>query len=82
MLGLSIIFVNSWLQAEEGSVKIMIPWNATGSIYHIAIDKLLCMGEIEGVMYLEKAQGELNEEVNPGRFFASMIVAYWNGLNN
>ena len=59
-LGLSLVFVSSWLQAEEGSLKIMMPWDATGSIYHIATDKVLFMGELEGVMYVEKAQGELN----------------------
>ena len=58
--GLILVFVSSWLQAEEGSVKIMMPWDATGSIYHIATDKVLFMGEMEGIMYVEKAQGELN----------------------
>ena len=60
LLGLSLVFVSSWLQAEEGSLKIMMPWDAMGSIYHIATDKVLFMGEMEGIMYVEKAQGELD----------------------
>lgn len=59
-LGLSLVFVSNWLLAEEGSVKIMMPWDAVGSIYSIAPDKVLFMGELEGIMYVETAQGELD----------------------
>ena len=60
VLGLVIAGTAGMAHAGEKSVKILMPWAGEGSVYTIGIDKLLFMGEFEGIMYVETSAGELD----------------------
>jgi len=47
--------------AEQGTVQAIIPWEGEGRIFQIDTRRLQFLGELEGVMYIENAKGELNE---------------------
>lgn len=53
------VFAGS-LQADEQTVKIIMPWDGEGTIHSIDVDKVLFMGALEGIMYVESATGELD----------------------
>ena len=60
VLGLVIAGTAGMAHAGEKSVKILMPWDGEGSVYTIGTDKLLFMGEFEGIMYVETSAGELD----------------------
>ena len=47
--------------AATTTVSAIIPWQGQGQIFPIGTDKLRFLGAIEGVMYIETAEGALNE---------------------
>ena len=46
--------------AEQGTAKILAPWEANGQLYQIAVDKLQFIGTFEGIMYIEQGEGLLD----------------------
>jgi hypothetical protein len=60
IIGLILAVIAGGSQASERSVKVMMPWDGEGTIYTIGTDTLLFMGAFEGIMYVEKEQGELD----------------------
>jgi hypothetical protein len=48
------------VQAEEGSVKAMAPWQAEGKVYVVGPEKVLFLGEFSGIMYVETKEGSLD----------------------
>ena len=47
--------------AETETVSVVIPWQGQGQIFPIGSDVLRFQGSIEGIMYIESAQGEMDE---------------------
>jgi hypothetical protein len=47
--------------AASSTVTAVIPWQGQGQIFPIGTDKLRFQGAIEGIMYVETAEGALNE---------------------
>jgi len=47
--------------AKSRTVSAVIPWQGTGKIDSNGTDKLRFQGTIEGIMYVETAEGPLNE---------------------
>jgi hypothetical protein len=47
--------------AASSTISAVIPWQGQGQIFSIGTDKLRFLGAIEGIMYVETAQGEMNE---------------------
>jgi len=47
--------------AASITVSAVIPWQGQGQIFPIGTDKLRFLGAIEGIMYVETAEGALNE---------------------
>ncbi len=47
-------------QAGEGTLGAMSPWEATGEIFRVGPDRLQFLGKFEGILYVEKAEGELD----------------------
>jgi len=45
------------LAADEGTAKILAPWEANGRIFQVAVDKLQFIGTFEGIMYIEHGEG-------------------------
>ena len=48
------------LWAEQGTAKILAPWEANGQIFQVAVDKLQFIGTFNGIMYIEHGQGLLD----------------------
>lgn len=46
---------------EMQSLKAFIPWDGEGRVFKIGPDTMLFLGAFKGVIYAEKAQGELDE---------------------
>jgi hypothetical protein len=46
--------------AEQGTAKILAPWEANGQLFQIAVDKLQFIGTFEGIMYIEHGEGLLD----------------------
>ncbi len=47
--------------SASSTVSAVIPWQGQGQIFPIGTDKLRFLGAIEGIMYVETAEGALNE---------------------
>ncbi|MDF1551691.1 MAG: hypothetical protein P1P84_01455 [Deferrisomatales bacterium] len=46
--------------AEERTVGAMSPWEASGEVFRIGPDRAQFMGKFEGILYVEKAEGQLD----------------------
>lgn len=49
--------------AEEGTVKILAPWQSSGQVYRVGETDLLFNGAAEGIMYIESGEGALDAAV-------------------
>ncbi len=47
--------------AATSTISAVIPWQGQGQIFPIGTDKLRFLGAIEGIMYMESVEGQLNE---------------------
>jgi len=47
--------------AETNTISVVIPWQGQGQIFPIDVGKLRFLGAIEGIMYVETAEGAMNE---------------------
>jgi hypothetical protein len=47
--------------ADTKTVAAVIPWVGQGQVFPIGINELRFQGSIEGIMYIESAEGEMNE---------------------
>jgi len=47
--------------ADTRTVSAVIPWQGQGEVFPIGIDKLRFLGSIEGIMYIESAEGAMDE---------------------
>lgn len=47
--------------AEKGTVQAAIPWEAEGRVFQTGTNTMQFLGALSGIMYIENAQGELNE---------------------
>ncbi|WP_240905832.1 hypothetical protein [Thiorhodococcus mannitoliphagus] len=43
--------------AEQGTAKVLAPWEANGQLFQVAVDKLQFIGTFEGIMYIEHGDG-------------------------
>ena len=49
--------------AEEGTVKILAPWESQGQVFRVGPDKLVFMGTADGIMYIEDGSGSLDAAI-------------------
>ena len=47
--------------AEEGTVQAVIPWEAKGRIFRVDTAKMMYLGALTGILYVESTEGEINE---------------------
>lgn len=47
--------------AQSSTISAVIPWQGEGQLYPIDIGRLRFLGAIEGIMYVETAEGAMNE---------------------
>ena len=52
---------SSMSYADTKTVSVVIPWQGQGEVFPIGIDKLRFLGSLEGVMYIESAEGAMDE---------------------
>ena len=58
------IFLLSMLtHAEEGTVKILAPWEAEGQVYKVGPAETQFIGEFGGIMYVETGEGKLDTAI-------------------
>jgi hypothetical protein len=57
----AICISSEFAYAASNTVSAVIPWQGQGQIFPIATDKLRFLGSIEGIMYLETADGDMDE---------------------
>lgn len=48
---------------EEGTAKILAPWESEGTVYQIAVDQILFQGRAQGIMYIDTGKGALDGAV-------------------
>ncbi len=48
-------------QAETSRVSAIIPWQGQGQLFPVSTDRLRFLGAFEGIMYVETAEGAMNE---------------------
>ena len=60
LTGLLVAVVSGPALAAEKSIKVIMTWSGEGTIHSISTDRMLFMGEFEGIMYAETAEGELD----------------------
>ena len=47
--------------AETSKISAIIPWQGQGQMFPVATNKLRFLGALEGIMYVETAEGAMNE---------------------
>jgi hypothetical protein len=57
VISLFLFFPTQALAGTE-TLKVIMPWDGNGTLHSIGEDKMLFMGEMQGIMYVEKAKGE------------------------
>ena len=62
--------------AETRTISAIVPWQGQGQLFPIAVDKLQFLGALEGIMYVETADGDMNEA-----FVRCPIVQYVDGAD-
>lgn len=48
-------------ETQTGSLRALIPWDGEGRVFQVSPNALLFLGAFEGIIYIEKNEGELNE---------------------
>jgi len=60
----AILILCGWTgtaHAESNTISAVIPWQGQGQIFPVDIGKLRFLGALEGIMYVESAEGDMNE---------------------
>lgn len=52
---------SSLAYAASKTISAVIPWQGQGQIFPVATDRLRFLGSLEGIMYIETAEGDMNE---------------------
>ena len=59
--GLILLSLATGVSAEKNSLTATIPYEGEGRVFQVAPDTMLFMGDFEGIMYVETAEGELDQ---------------------
>jgi hypothetical protein len=60
----TILILCGWAgtaHADSNTISAVIPWQGQGQIFPVDIGKLRFLGALEGIMYVETAEGDMNE---------------------
>ena len=61
---MAVLLLCTWAgptHAASSTISAVIPWQGQGQIFPVATDKLRFLGSLEGIMYVETAEGDMNE---------------------
>jgi len=56
-----LLLGTSAVQADTSTISAVIPWQGQGQVFPVDVDKLRFLGAIEGIMYVETAEGAMDE---------------------
>ncbi len=57
-----VLFTSAYGE-EERVIKILAPWKAEGKVYRVGPELTEFVGAFEGIMYVERGEGELNTAI-------------------
>lgn len=60
----AMLLMSTWsslIRAASETISVIIPWQGDGQIFQISTDGLRFLGTLEGIMYVETAEGQMNE---------------------
>lgn len=60
----AILILLAWTgsaHAETSTISAIIPWQGQGQIFPVGVGTLRFLGSLEGIMYVETAEGAMNE---------------------
>jgi len=63
-LATAVLVLCGWAtvaQADTSKISAIIPWQGQGQLFPVSVDKLRFLGALEGIMYVETAEGDMNE---------------------
>lgn len=61
LVAILFLAASSARAAEQGTVQAIIPWDGEGRVFQIDTRRVQFLGELEGIMYVENAEGQMNE---------------------
>jgi len=61
MGGLILLGIATGVSAEKNSLTATIPYEGKGRVFQVAPDTMLFLADFEGIMYVEMADGELDQ---------------------
>ena len=61
VLMLVVSGLSATVEAEQKSLKAIIAWDGEGRVFQVGSGELQFLGAFEGVMYVETAEGKLDE---------------------
>jgi myo-inositol-hexaphosphate 3-phosphohydrolase len=61
VVGLILLGVAMGANAEKNSLTATIPYQGEGRVFQVAPDTMLFMADFEGIMYVETAEGEMDQ---------------------
>jgi len=60
----ALVILFGWagpVHAETSTISAIISWQGQGRLYPVGVNKLQFLGSLEGIMYVETAEGDMNE---------------------
>ncbi len=60
-LASTLIVFSGAASADTRTISAIIPWQGQGQLFPVAVGKLQFLGALEGIMYVETADGDMNE---------------------
>ena len=60
MAGLALLLISGSVSAEK-TLKAIMPFEGEGTVYQIGFETMLFLGAFEGIIYVETAEGKLDE---------------------
>lgn len=57
----SLLLASPGYSAEQGTLQVIIPWEAEGRVFQADTRTIMFLGAVKGVMYVESSRGEMHE---------------------
>ncbi len=61
LVAIMLLLLSPANAAREDTVQAIIPWEAEGRVFQVETNKIIFLGAMKGVMYVETSKGELHE---------------------
>jgi len=58
---LGSVILSSTTVAETTTISAVVPWQGQGQVFQVGEGKAQFVGSLEGIMYVETAEGDMNE---------------------